>query len=147
MSHRQSFLRVHFSYCRCIFKQKLSPWYQSGKLGQRVNWLLCNCVLWEVGQTANKKGRMYAKPQGSASIYSFEVKSCSNGNKPNEGENKSIWGPAGRFMSKRCKLGLILSHFINCQIPKKLTKIKSTQTTRSCTMWRSWKEQEVKGKR
>lgn len=50
-------------------------------------------------------------------------------------------------MSKRCKLGLILSHFINCQIPKKLTKIESTQTTRSCTMWRSWKEQEVKGKK
>lgn len=25
MSHGQSFLRVHFSYCRCIFKQKLSP--------------------------------------------------------------------------------------------------------------------------
>lgn len=41
---------------------------------------LTDCVLWEVGQTANKKGRMYAKPQGSASIYSFEVKSCSNGN-------------------------------------------------------------------
>ncbi len=32
-----------------------------------------------------------------------------------EEKHKSIWEPAGCFMSKRCKLGLILPLFINCQ--------------------------------
>lgn len=99
------------------------------KWSKESKWFLCNLYyvqyIYPNTRLSGKDRRQ--KPQGIASSHSSEIKSWHS--KHHNGKNvvkntggekhKSIWEPAGCFMSKRCKLGLILSLFINQQKKKK----------------------------